>query len=277
MAMRTRQVIQNKDSNNVVWFGSKAAEQKLFINSETVSFVFNDTEYVFDDRQFDGRYYFKLADNISIFVNLYDNNNCQLYTSNDEILRSLSEENSYELRAYDNIDAETNVHTIVFDLYSNDVYYQRLATYLVYDIENITLISGSIENLNVCLRDLDMTFEENGKIYEKTNAIFVNDEGDETDKKHSSSYSKEVEAVRQHLLQHLSVIQHELWYNYLYGLPLTTEGVTKAMIDAEAISIISSCQDVKDIKKYDSHLLEGHEYVADIYVTTIYGDLSLSI
>ena len=104
---------------------------------------------------------------------------------------------------------------------------------------------------------------------------FVNSEGNLTSKENACTYCKDIDAVRQYLLQHLAVIKHELWYNYEYGLPIFEKGLTKAMIDAEVAMIIYDCNAVESILSFESTTNKNHEYHLSFSVMTKYGKLDL--
>lgn len=101
-------------------------------------------------------------------------------------------------------------------------------------------------------------------------------------KQSAIAYSNDADAVVQYLSQHLSIMKNELWYNYLYGLPLLQKDVTKAIIDSEAISIIYSDPDVIELISYDSEVvydatISGYEYSASFKLQTKYGDVFVTI
>ena len=105
---------------------------------------------------------------------------------------------------------------------------------------------------------------------------FIDAEGNiVTDQETSSTYAKDAEAVRQYLLQHLAVIKHELWYNYEYGLPLFQKGLTKAMIDAEVVSIIYQCPQIESILDYTSYVDDNNQYHLSFSLLTKYGKLDM--
>lgn len=270
--MKTRQVIQTENSNNVVWFGSKKAKDKTFANSNTLTFIFNNDAYSFNKA--DGTDYFDVG-NVRTTISLFDENNARLYDLNNAPLIINSVDTTYDLRILESFD--NNTHKLRFDLYHNNEYYQNIAEAIITNFDDITFTEPSLSYLNIYLSIYDITFAETGKVFMQTSAEFVDSNGNDVEKKYASSYTTELEAIRQFLIQHLSVIQHELWYNYLYGLPLTQKGISKAMIDAEVISIIMSCAGVQDIQTFDSYIQSSHIYSATFEVLTIYGNLTLSI
>lgn len=82
--------------------------------------------------------------------------------------------------------------------------------------------------------------------------------------------------VRDSLIQRLSVIKHELWYNYQYGMPLVDEGTARVTIDAFVMETVQNHEDVLDITSFSSRI-EGHEYHCDIGFTTTFGDDTISL
>lgn len=122
-----------------------------------------------------------------------------------------------------------------------------------------------------------ITHEEDivGSFEIKYHSIFIDGHAEITSKENAKTFAEDEEAVRQYLLQHLCIIKNELWYNYTYGLPLTYKNISKAMIDAEAISIITSCPDVVDLIDFDSSL-SNHNYTMSFKVDTRFGKIEIS-
>ena len=90
------------------------------------------------------------------------------------------------------------------------------------------------------------------------------------------NFSSENTMVRDCLIQRLSVIQHELWYNYLYGMPLVDEDIAKVTIDTFVMKTIQEHQDVLEITSFSSWLNE-HDYHCDVKFTTKFGNTGLSL
>lgn len=101
-------------------------------------------------------------------------------------------------------------------------------------------------------------------------AKFVN-----SNDKHDN-FSSENTMVRDCLIQRLSVIQHELWYNYQYGMPLVDEDTAKVTIDNFVMKTIQEHQDVLEITSFTSNL-DKHNYHCDVQFTTKFGNTSLSL
>lgn len=92
----------------------------------------------------------------------------------------------------------------------------------------------------------------------------------------SSSFSEYQQGVVDSLIQRLSVIRNELWYDYNYGLPLFEKGVFKKNIDAAVLKIIDAQPDVKSIVAFKSQVI-GKEYSCDFTVDTKFGEIQISI
>lgn len=90
------------------------------------------------------------------------------------------------------------------------------------------------------------------------------------------NFSSENTMVRDCLIQRLSVIQHELWYNYQYGMPLVDEDTAKVTIDNFVMKTIQEYQDVLEITSFTSNL-DKHNYHCDVQFTTKFGNTSLSL
>ena len=90
------------------------------------------------------------------------------------------------------------------------------------------------------------------------------------------NFSSENTMVRDCLIQRLSVIQHELWYNYQYGMPLVDEDTAKVTIDNFVMKTIQEHQDVLEITSFSSNL-DKHNYHCDVQFTTKFGNTSLSL
>lgn len=82
--------------------------------------------------------------------------------------------------------------------------------------------------------------------------------------------------VKDSLVQRLSVIKHELWYNYQYGMPLVDDGTARVTIDAFVMETIQNHEDVLEITSFSSRI-EGHEYHCDVGFTTTFGDDTISL
>lgn len=94
-----------------------------------------------------------------------------------------------------------------------------------------------------------------------------------TNDKHDN-FAKEQQGVVDSLIQRLSVIKSELWYNVSYGLPLQSN--SKLAIDSEIVKIVSNHPDVMQIVDFTS-AVNNHAYRCDLIVQTKYGIVDISI
>ena len=97
---------------------------------------------------------------------------------------------------------------------------------------------------------------------------------DETNK--HANYATGSEGVANSLKQRLSVLKHELWYDYNKGMPLPDKARSKAIIDAYIIQTILEHPDVIDIEGFESEQ-ERNNYTCYFVVNTIYGQIELGI
>lgn len=97
---------------------------------------------------------------------------------------------------------------------------------------------------------------------------------DETNK--HANYATGSEGVANSLKQRLSVLKHELWYDYNKGMPLPDKARSKAVIDAYIIQTILEHPDVIDIEGFESEQ-ERNNYTCYFVVNTIYGQIELGI
>ena len=97
---------------------------------------------------------------------------------------------------------------------------------------------------------------------------------DETNK--HANYATGSEGVANSLKQRLSVLKHELWYDYNRGMPLPDKARSKAIIDAYIIQTILEHPDVIDIEGFESEQ-ERNNYTCYFIVNTVYGQIELGI
>lgn len=97
---------------------------------------------------------------------------------------------------------------------------------------------------------------------------------DETNK--HANYATGSEGVANSLKQRLSVLKHELWYDYNKGMPLPDKARSKAIIDAYIIQTILEHPDVIDIEGFESEQ-ERNNYTCYFVVNTIYGQIELGM
>ena len=110
----------------------------------------------------------------------------------------------------------------------------------------------------------------NSTIVGKRKTIFQS----ETNK--HDNYATGTEGVENSLRQRLSVLKHELWYDYNNGMPLTDKVRKKAIVDAYVIQTVLKHPDVIEIEGFESEQV-GHQYSCYMIVNTIYGKIELGI
>lgn len=86
----------------------------------------------------------------------------------------------------------------------------------------------------------------------------------------SKNYVGEQQGVVDSLIQRLSVIKGELWYNPTYGLPLVDKIRSKGLMDAAVADIIYNQPDVELINSFTSDIGKSYIYSFDFSVITIY-------
>ena len=90
------------------------------------------------------------------------------------------------------------------------------------------------------------------------------------------NFSDKQQAVVDSLTQRLSVIRRELWYDINYGLPLLDKQKSKVSIDAFIGKTVLAHPDVDSIKQFESNIV-GKKYVCSMTISTIYGDIILTV
>ena len=86
-----------------------------------------------------------------------------------------------------------------------------------------------------------------------------------------ANYVEDTDAVVASLIQRLSIIKGELWYQVNYGLPLTDKQTGVNVFDLVIADIISSHPGVASLDKYTSKIT-GHTYYYSCQITSIFGD-----
>lgn len=92
----------------------------------------------------------------------------------------------------------------------------------------------------------------------------------------AENYAVDANAVRAAVIEKLSVLQKELWYDKDFGMPLVTKVKTKALIDAHVAAVISGNPGVLKIDTFVSSI-RGREYRCEATVVTEYGTVELQI
>lgn len=85
------------------------------------------------------------------------------------------------------------------------------------------------------------------------------------------NYVEDTDAVVVSLIQRLSVIKGELWWQVNYGVPLTDKVRGTTLYDMVITDIITSHPGVASIQSYSSNLV-GHTYTYTCTIKTIFGD-----
>lgn len=101
-------------------------------------------------------------------------------------------------------------------------------------------------------------------------AKFVNSKN-----KHDN-FATATEMVKDSLLQKLSVIRHELWYDYQYGMPLVDNNTKHVQIDTFVMQTITQHPDVLSIVSFTSKI-EGTNYICDIELSSKFGNIKLTL
>ena len=110
------------------------------------------------------------------------------------------------------------------------------------------------------------------------NVVFFGSYGlneDGTAKK-ADNYVKEADAIRTSLIQRLSIIKGELWYNVLFGQPLFDKNKTKVPFDSFVIDEIKKTSGVTDILSFESKV-DKNIYYCKVLIQSQYGKIELNI
>lgn len=83
-------------------------------------------------------------------------------------------------------------------------------------------------------------------------------------------------AITDSLIQKLSVIKNELWYNMNFGLPLCEKIKSKLEIDSKIIDVILSTTDVIGIEYFLSQII-NKTYECSVTINTTFGNINLNI
>ena len=90
------------------------------------------------------------------------------------------------------------------------------------------------------------------------------------------SFDDNQNAVRDSLIQKLSVLKNELWFNYQFGMPIEQKERSKLAIDSYIITAVEGQEGYRSIKSFVSKV-ENKNYTCDMTIETIYGDIQLKI
>ena len=91
------------------------------------------------------------------------------------------------------------------------------------------------------------------------------------------SYNNKKEGIVDSLIQRLSVIQGELWYNTQAGIPLLEKQRSKGIIDSYIATTVMSHPDVLQITEFTSSIVNNHIYTCSLKCSTIYGEININI
>ena len=91
----------------------------------------------------------------------------------------------------------------------------------------------------------------------------------------NGNYSIKQRGVADNLVQRLSILKNELWWQINYGLPVLEKHKNKSIIDSVIINIVLSNRDVKNIIRFESKV-ESHIYKFSMIVDTVF-DESISL
>lgn len=110
------------------------------------------------------------------------------------------------------------------------------------------------------------------------NIVFCNSYGlneDGTAKK-ADNYVEDAEAIRTSLIQRLSIIKGELWYNVLFGQPLFDKNKTKVPFDSFVLTEIKKTSGVIDVLEFESKV-DRNVYYCNALIQSQYGKIELNI
>jgi hypothetical protein len=139
------------------------------------------------------------------------------------------------------------------------------------------LSNDSSGNLILALSDTvsyyafyDDDYEVNGKFYsDAAKTAFIGYFSRMTGK--ADNYESGTDGVIDSLIQRLSVIRGELWYQINYGIPLMGKYKSKGIFDSSISEIISGNPGVRNIISYKSSV-DKTVYSFTCRILTIYGD-----
>lgn len=104
---------------------------------------------------------------------------------------------------------------------------------------------------------------------ENGNGLFV-----ENDK--HSNYGKDGRAIRDLIIQKLSIIKGEIWTDPSFGIPLFDKLKNKGVMDSYIINQILKIDGVNNIVNFQSNI-ENNSYVCNLIVETDYGNINMEL
>lgn len=91
-----------------------------------------------------------------------------------------------------------------------------------------------------------------------------------------TSFSEKQRAVVDSLVQRLSIIRGELWYDIKYGLPLFEKTKSKIEFDSFILSTISKHPDVESIISFKSQILNSN-YTCEVKIQSRFGQITVTL
>lgn len=223
--MKCRKLVINNDKQNIVWFNSYG---KKSFQDGSITFKVDELESI---KSFNLDKDFLQINNVkTITVKISTNNitscsvhyDVRLEKSNENIIYSGNFQYNNSYSEFD-ISFPTNIKSTPFLSGSVNFY--------------LELIEPSSGN-----RRLTLTLKHNA-----------------TSSLKADNYSENGLAVRDSLIQRLSLIQGELWYRRSYGIPLLQKIKNKGIYDSVIVNIIKNHPNVQGIIEFNSRIDE-HSY-----------------
>lgn len=183
---------------------------------------------------------------------------------------------------WDNFVSQNNLTPKTFGAdYSEDWEGDNLPS-ITYDDSTHTIDSFTTININILPDEFNLNYTFRFYIYNESSINFGDDSPVRVFPIMSGgiftlttlpvqNYSENVEAVRDSLIQRLSVLKGELWYQINFGLPLTENHKSKLIFDMTILDIISSHPGVASLITFDSSV-SGHQYQFSCSVQTIFNE-----
>lgn len=88
------------------------------------------------------------------------------------------------------------------------------------------------------------------------------------------NFDEKQQGVSSSLIQRLSILKKELWYNVIYGIPLLDKVSSKVIIDVAITSEIMEDKDVIKIISFESNII-NKKYYCNINIETVYGNINI--
>ncbi len=181
-------------------------------------------------------------------------NNTDIYTSS---LTSFNENTSYYEKTSDNTYVETedlvpDENKMYYTTEDNINYVLAVEPYVIFDSK--TGYYRSYEDTDL----YNIYYKKNDNNLITVTSIDTSD------------YAEGAEAVVYSLIQRLSLLKGELWYNKSLGLSLLEKVRNKNFTDAEIINTILSHPDVRSIINYESSISNDGGYKIKVKILTIY-------